>query len=91
MLILMALKYRVELTANDEELNDFYCSCPYCEDGEYMCKHIAAVLYYLAERDTPELEVSNKKQINQVKNKSELSKIYDEMKYELRRISDKNS
>ena len=82
--------YRVELRANDNELNNFYCSCPYSEDGEYMCKHIAAVLYHLEENDIPELETMNKKQAKQDKNKSELSKIYDEMNYELRKISDRN-
>lgn len=82
--------YRIELRINDKGLNNFYCSCPYSEDGEYMCKHIAAVLYYLEENDIPELEVSNKKQEKQDKSKSELSKIYDGMNYELRKISDRN-
>lgn len=82
--------YRIELRINDKGLNNFYCSCPYSEDGEYMCKHIAAVLYYLDENEILELEVSNKKQEKQDKNKSELSKIYDEMNYELRKISDRN-
>lgn len=82
--------YRIEIRANDKELNNFYCSCPYSEGGEYMCKHIAAVLYYLEENDIPELEISNKKQVTKEKNKSELSKIYDEMNYELRKISDRN-
>ena len=79
--------YKIEIRANDKELNGFYCSCPYSEDGEYMCKHIAAVLYYLEENDIPELEILNKKS---EKNKSELSQIYDEMNYELRKISDRN-
>ena len=79
--------YRVELRANNNELNNFYCSCPYSEDGQYMCKHIAAVLYHLKENDVPELETLNNKK---VKNKSQLSKIYDEMNYELRKISDRN-
>ena len=82
--------YRIELRANDKELNNFYCSCPYSEDGEYMCKHIAAVLYYLEENDIPELEISNKKEVKRDKHKSELTKIYDEMNYELRKISDRN-
>ena len=82
--------YRIELRVNDKELNNFYCSCPYSEDGEYMCKHIAAVLYYLEENDISELEVPNKKQVKQEKNKSELSKICDEMHYKLRKISDRN-
>ena len=82
--------YRVEIRANDKELENFYCSCPYSEDGQYMCKHIAAILYYLEENDIPKLEISNKKQVKQKKNKFELSNIYDEMKYELRKISDRN-
>ena len=82
--------YRIELIVNDKELNHFYCSCPYSEGGEYLCKHIAAVLYYLEENDIPELEITNKKQVKQEKNKSELSKIYNEMNYELRKISDRN-
>ena len=82
--------YRIELRANDKELNNFYCSCPYSEDGEYMCKHIAAVLYYLEENDIPELEISNKKEVKRDKHKSELSKIYDEMNYELKKISDRH-
>ena len=82
--------YKIEIRADDKELNGFYCSCPYSENGEYMCKHIAAVLYYLSENDVPELEISNKKQAKKEKNKSELSKIYDEMNYKLRKISDRN-
>ena len=82
--------YKVEIRANNKELNNFYCSCPYSEDGLYMCKHIAAVLYYLKENDVPELEISKNKQVKQEKNKSKLSKIYEEMNYELRKISDRN-
>ena len=82
--------YRIELRIDDKKLNSFYCSCPYSEDGEYMCKHIAAVLYYLEENEIPELEIVNKKEVKQEKYESELSKIYDEMNYELRKISDRN-
>lgn len=59
--------YKVKLRVNDKEVSNFYCSCPYSEDGEYMCKHIAAVLYYLEENDIPELEISNKKQVKKKK------------------------
>ena len=55
-----------------------------------MCKHIAAVLYYLRENKIPELEISDKKQLKQKREKSKLSKIYDEIQYELRKISDRN-
>lgn len=82
--------YKVELKVNDEKLDNFYCSCPYSENGEYMCKHIAAVLCYLKENDIPELEVLNSKQIKQEKDVSKLSQIYDEMQHELRKISDRN-
>lgn len=82
--------YRIELRVDGKNLNSFYCSCPYSEDGEYMCKHIAAVFYYLEANEIPELETSNKKVKKQGKHKSELSKIYDEMNYELRKISDRN-
>ena len=82
--------YRVELKINDNEILNSYCSCPYSGDGEFMCKHIAAVLYCLRENEIPELEILNKKQLKQNKEKSKLSKIYDEMQYELRNISDRN-
>ena len=82
--------YRVELKADDKEILNSYCSCPYSEDGEFMCKHIAAVLYHLRENKIPELEKSDKKQLKQKKEESKLSKIYDEMQYELRKISDRN-
>jgi uncharacterized Zn finger protein len=53
----------VRFTADNKELLNSYCSCPYSEDGEFMCKHIAAVLYYLKENKIPELEKSDKKQL----------------------------
>ncbi len=59
--------YRVELKADNKELLNSYCSCPYSEDGEFMCKHIAAVLYHLKENKIPELEKSDKKQLKQKK------------------------
>lgn len=82
--------YRIELKVNDKEILNSYCSCPYSEDGEFMCKHIAAVLYHLKENKIPELEISDKKQAKQKKIESKLSKIYDEMQYEFRKISDRN-
>ncbi len=82
--------YRVELKADDKGILNSCCSCPYSEDGEFMCKHIAAVLYYLRENKIPELEISDKKQLKQKREKSKLSKIYDEIQYELRKISDRN-
>ena len=37
-------KYKVEITVNDEQITEMYCSCPYAADGK-NCKHMAAVLY----------------------------------------------
>lgn len=82
--------YKVELKVDDKEILNSYCSCPYSEDGEFMCKHIAAILYYLRENKIPELEILDKKQPKQKREESKLSKIYDEMQYELRKISDRN-
>ena len=82
--------YRIELNADDKEILNSYCSCPYSEDGEFMCKHIAAVLYHLKENKIPELEKLDKKQLKQKREESKLSKIYNEMQYELRKISDRN-
>ena len=49
--------YDVELEIENGALADASCTCPYAEDGNY-CKHMAAVLYALAEEaaepDPPE-------------------------------------
>ena len=82
--------YRVKLKVDDKEILNSYCSCPYSEDGEFMCKHITAILYYLRENKIPELEILDMKQLKQKREESKLSKIYDEMQYELRKISDRN-
>jgi len=36
--------YEVEISVNNGEVTDMYCSCPYASDGN-NCKHMAAVLY----------------------------------------------
>lgn len=36
--------YEVEISLENGEVTDMYCSCPYAEDGR-NCKHMAAVLY----------------------------------------------
>ena len=38
--------YEVEISLNDGEVTDMYCSCPYAAGGN-NCKHMAAVLYLL--------------------------------------------
>lgn len=52
--------YRVELEINAEDGSWFYCSCSYSEEGEFLCKHIAAILYYLKDNKIPELEKGGK-------------------------------
>lgn len=40
--------YEVEISVNNGEVTDMYCSCPYAVDGK-NCKHMAAVLYEWSE------------------------------------------
>ena len=40
--------YEVEISVNNGEITDMYCSCPYALDGR-NCKHMAAVLYEWSE------------------------------------------
>ena len=42
--------YSVEIEIRDERIYDMWCSCPYAEDGNY-CKHMAAVLYEIAQEE----------------------------------------
>lgn len=45
--------YEVEISVNNGEVADMYCSCPYALDGR-NCKHMAAVLYEWSEDDEEE-------------------------------------
>lgn len=52
--------YEVEISINNGDVIDMYCSCPYALDGK-NCKHMAAVLYEWAEdseEDEPKKEVN---------------------------------
>ncbi len=49
--------YKVEISVNNGEVTDMYCSCPYAVGGRY-CKHMAAVLYEWSENEEEE-ETSN--------------------------------
>ncbi len=49
--------YEVEISVNNGEVTDMYCSCPYALDGK-NCKHMAAVLYEWSE-DAEEEESAN--------------------------------
>ena len=42
--------YEVEISINNGEVTDMYCSCPYALDGK-NCKHMAAVLYEWSENE----------------------------------------
>ena len=50
--------YEVEISVNNGEVTDMYCSCPYALDGK-NCKHMAAVLYKWSE-DAGEEEPAKK-------------------------------
>lgn len=78
--------YRVILTIKNNEIINSYCGCPYSDGGEYMCKHIAAVMCHISNEEIPELE-SNKKIERET---TKLEKIYDKINYELNKITDKN-
>lgn len=43
-------KYKVEIIKEDEEVIDLSCSCPYADAGN-NCKHMAAVLFYLEDKE----------------------------------------
>lgn len=45
--------YEVEISINNGEVTDMYCSCPYALDGR-KCKHMAAVLYEWSENEVEE-------------------------------------
>ncbi len=42
--------YEVEISLNNGEIKDMYCSCPYASDGR-NCKHMAAVLLKWSKND----------------------------------------
>ena len=43
-------EYKVEIIKEDEEVIDLSCSCPYADAGN-NCKHMAAVLFYLEDKE----------------------------------------
>ena len=43
-------EYKVGIVKDDEEIIDLSCNCPYADAG-YNCKHMAAVLFYLEEKN----------------------------------------
>ncbi len=77
--------YRVIMEIKNDEIKGLYCSCPYSEDGRYLCKHIAAALYYIKENDIPKLEGKNVKE--KIEQESDLDAIYAEMKMRSKSLS----
>lgn len=43
-------EYKVEIIKKDEEVMDLSCNCPYADAGN-NCKHMAAVLFYLEDKE----------------------------------------
>ncbi len=43
-------EYKVEIVKEDDEIIDLSCTCPYADDGN-NCKHMAAVLFYLEDKE----------------------------------------
>ncbi len=52
--------YKIVINIYEKVILYCYCSCPYFCSSEFMCKHIAAVLYYLQDNEVPKLEKKNK-------------------------------
>lgn len=54
--------YEVEISLDEEDVKDMYCSCPHAADG-HNCKHMAAVLFkyeeMLVEKDIEEANNEN--------------------------------
>ncbi len=43
-------EYKVEIAKDNDEIRDLSCNCPYA-DGGSNCKHMAAVLFYLEDKE----------------------------------------
>ncbi|WP_353097674.1 SWIM zinc finger family protein [Tissierella praeacuta] len=43
-------EYKIEIVKHNEEIRDLSCNCPYA-DGGNNCKHMAAVLFYLEDKE----------------------------------------
>ena len=52
-------EYEVEIRLKASQVTEMHCSCPYAEDGN-NCKHMAAVLYEIGARETPDLRNGKK-------------------------------
>lgn len=62
--------YEVEITLDSGEVEDMSCTCPYAEDGN-NCKHMAAVLYELEDRDEVPKNSTASKSIDEIVNSTD--------------------
>lgn len=55
--------YEVEISLNNEDIIDMYCSCPYADSGK-NCKHMAAVLYEWEEIKAKDKSLSQNRDVD---------------------------
>ena len=49
--------YRVEIHFSDDEITEMDCTCPYCQDEGYDCKHMVAVILALINPNFKEIDI----------------------------------
>ena len=49
--------YRVEIDFSGDEITGMNCTCPYCQDEGYDCKHMVAVILALSNINFREIDV----------------------------------
>jgi len=83
--------YKVELEIDKHGLNYTSCSCPFSQNGEYDCKHIAAILCYVEKFEIPKLELSNIKRNDKQNTKvsGKLDQLIRNTEYEIKKIQNK--
>lgn len=67
-------EYKVEVIKEDEEVIDLSCSCPYADAGN-NCKHMAAVLFYLEDKENILLEQDIEESIGKLVEDADISLI----------------
>ena len=71
--------YKTEMIIKNNNIENYYCSCPSSEGGMNFCKHLAGIVYYLKDNEILELEDSPKEE-----QKIDLSLSSDEILKEFR-------
>lgn len=54
--------YKTEMIIKNNNIENYYCSCPNSEGGMNFCKHLAGIVYYLKDNEILELEDSPKEE-----------------------------